>query len=105
MKRGCQHYGINRRPACWPVDGACFTWGQAVLLPFRGGMSWQDPATLRPSATVAAAALHGIEDPTDVAGHALNPGVLFCNPSVLLFHPGKDLPDFLAMLLVEASMF
>jgi hypothetical protein len=61
-------------------------------------------------AAVPAPALHGVQYPTDlavqlpnVAGHPLNPGILFCNPGIALLHPGKHLADVLPVLFLEAA--
>ena len=79
------------------------------------GGSW---SLLLVAAGVAAAALYGIEDTPNVAGHRLKPDIVLCRPGseipdlachcletgVMLFHPGIDLADFPSMLLKLSSV-
>jgi hypothetical protein len=57
------------------------------------------------AAAISPRALHGIENPADIAMQVLDPGILLLNPGVLLFdpgillfHPGKHLTNFPAVL-------
>ncbi len=72
-------------------------------------------AGLRPAPAVAAAALQGIENLSDVAAHRLEPGIVLrhpcpefpvclLKPGIALLHPGEDLADVLPVLLVQAPV-
>jgi hypothetical protein len=50
-------------------------------------------------APVAATPLDGIEDPPDLAGQFLEPGIVLRYPGVVLLHPGEDLADLLSVFL------
>jgi hypothetical protein len=64
------------------------------------------PITTSPAPPAAAtpAALHGIQDPPDVAAHRLEPDIVLCHAGIMLFHSRIDLADVLPVLFGLAPL-